>query len=70
MIATAITCRPATEGLALGGAQLFTATLSGTTDTRLTWYVNGVKNGPARAGRSLAFRRMINEDGARNDARR
>jgi len=41
---------PSTKSLALGGTQVFTATISGTTNTALDWYVNGVKNGSAAEG--------------------
>jgi hypothetical protein len=37
--------------MAFGGTQLFTATLSGTTNTMLDWYVNGVLNGNAAQGK-------------------
>ena len=46
----AVTLSPASESLALGGTQVFTATISGTTNTALNWYVNGVLNGNAAQG--------------------
>ena len=46
----AVTLSPASESLALGGTQVFTATISGTTNTALNWYVNGVLNGNATQG--------------------
>ena len=46
----AVTLSPASASLALGGTQLFTATISGTTNTALHWYVNGVLNGNATQG--------------------
>jgi hypothetical protein len=45
-----VTLSPATKTLALGGAQTFMATISNTTDTALTWYVNGVLKGNATQG--------------------
>ena len=47
----AVTLSPTSESLALGGTQVFTATISGTTNTALNWYVNGVLNGNARKAR-------------------
>jgi pimeloyl-ACP methyl ester carboxylesterase len=41
---------PTTASVALGGTQLFTATISNTTDNRLGWSVNGVPNGSATQG--------------------
>jgi uncharacterized protein YjdB len=46
----AVTLSPTSKSLALGGKQVFTATLSGTTNTGLNWYVNGVLNGNATQG--------------------
>jgi hypothetical protein len=46
----AVTLSPTSASVALGGTQLFTATLSGTTNTALNWYVNGVLNGNATQG--------------------
>jgi hypothetical protein len=46
----AVTLTPATKSLALGGTQVFTATISNTTDTTLNWYVNGAPNGSAAQG--------------------
>ena len=45
-----VTISPTSKSLALGGTQVFTATLSGTTNTALNWYVNGVLNGNATQG--------------------
>ena len=36
--------------MAIGDTQLFTATVSNTTNTALTWYVNGVLNGNSTQG--------------------
>ncbi len=46
----AVTLSPASKSLALGGTQVFTATISGTTNTALNWYVNGVLKGNAAQG--------------------
>ncbi len=46
----AVTLSPTSESLALGATQVFTATITGTTNTALDWYVNGVKNGSAAEG--------------------
>ena len=46
----AVTLSPASASVALGGTQLFTATISNTTNTALNWYVNGVLNGNATQG--------------------
>ena len=46
----AVTLSPASASVALSGTQLFTATVSNTTDTALRWYVNGVLNGNATQG--------------------
>jgi hypothetical protein len=46
----AVTLSPSSKSLALGGTQLFTATISKTTNTALNWYVNGVHNGNATQG--------------------
>ena len=45
-----VTLTPSSKSLALGGTQLFTATISNTTNTALSWYVNGVLNGNATQG--------------------
>ena len=46
----AVTLSPTSASLALGGTQVFTATISNTTNTALNWYVNGVLNGNATQG--------------------
>jgi len=46
----AVTLSPTSASLAPGGAQVFTATISGTTNTTLDWYVNGVQNGDSSQG--------------------
>jgi len=46
----AVTLSPASASLAANGTQLFTATLTGTTNTALNWSVNGVLNGNATQG--------------------
>ncbi len=46
----AVTLSPASASVALSGTQVFTATISGTTNTTLNWYVNGVLNGNATQG--------------------
>jgi hypothetical protein len=46
----AVTLTPASASVALGGTQVFTATLSGSTNTGLDWYVNGVQNGNSSEG--------------------
>jgi hypothetical protein len=46
----AVTLSPTNVKVALGGTQVFTATISNTTDTALNWYVNGVPNGNATQG--------------------
>ena len=46
----AVTLSPASESVALSGTQVFTATISGTTNTALNWYVNGVLNGNSTQG--------------------
>jgi hypothetical protein len=45
-----VTLSPASASLALGGTQLFSATISNATNTALNWYVNGVLNGNATQG--------------------
>lgn len=45
-----ITVTPTSTSLALGGSQTFTATLTGTTNTGVTWMVNGVAGGSASNG--------------------
>jgi hypothetical protein len=50
VIPIVVTLSPSTKSLALGGTQVFTATITGTTDTALDWYVNGVLNGNAAQG--------------------
>ena len=47
----AVTLTPASASVALGGTQVFTATITGaTTNSALNWYVNGVLNGNAAQG--------------------
>ena len=46
----AVTLSPSSASVALGGTQLFTATISNTTNTALHWYVNGVLNGNSTQG--------------------
>ena len=46
----AVTLSPASASVALSGTQVFTATISNTTDTGLSWYVNGVLNGDTAQG--------------------
>jgi hypothetical protein len=46
----AVTLSPSTKTLALGGTQVFTATISGTSNTALNWYVSGVLKGNATQG--------------------
>ena len=48
--AIAVTLSPPSASVALGGTQVFTATISNTTNTALNWYVNGVRNGNAAQG--------------------
>jgi uncharacterized repeat protein (TIGR03803 family) len=55
----AVTLSPASESLALGGKQVFTATLSGTTNSTLYWYVNGVLNGSAAQGTLTACTTVV-----------
>jgi len=45
-----VTLSPASKTLAPGGTEMFTATISGTTNTALIWSVNGVKNGNSTQG--------------------
>jgi len=45
-----VTLGPASASKPLGGTQVFTATISGTTNTSLNWYVNGVLSGNAAQG--------------------
>ena len=49
--AIAVTLSPASASVALGGTQLFTATISNATNTALNWYVNGVLNGSSTQGK-------------------
>ena len=46
----AVTLSPLSKSLALGSTQVFTATISNTTNPALNWYVNGVLNGNAMQG--------------------
>ena len=46
----AVTLAPTSASLPLSGTQVFTATLSGTTDTGLIWSVNGIVNGSSTQG--------------------
>ena len=46
----AVTLSPSSASVALGGTQLFTATVSGTTNTALRWYVNRIQNGNTAQG--------------------
>ena len=46
----AVALSPASASVALGGSQVFTATISNTTDTALSWYVNGIPNGNTTQG--------------------
>jgi hypothetical protein len=48
--AVAVTLTPTSKTLALGGTQLFTATISNAINTALEWSVNGVVNGNATQG--------------------
>ena len=52
--AIVVTLGPTSASLALSGKQVFAATLSGTTNTALNWYVNGVLNGSATQGTMTA----------------
>ncbi len=45
-----VTLSPSSATVARGGTQLFTATISNTTNTALNWYVNGVLYGNATQG--------------------
>jgi hypothetical protein len=45
-----VTLSPSSATVARGGTQLFTATISNTTNTALNWYVNGVLFGNATQG--------------------
>jgi len=45
-----VTLNPASASKPLGGTQFFTASITGTTNTTLHWYVNGVLNGDAEQG--------------------
>jgi hypothetical protein len=46
----AVGLSPSSASLAPSGTQVFTATITGTTNTALNWYVNGVKNGNSTQG--------------------
>jgi hypothetical protein len=46
----AVTLSPTTKTLVEGATQLFTATITGTTNTALDWYVNGVVKGNVAQG--------------------
>jgi len=46
----AVTVTPASATLAPGGAQLYTASVTGTTDTTVTWSAGGVQGGNATVG--------------------
>ena len=48
--AIAITVSPATASVPSGGAQVFTASVSGTTNTDVTWSVNGIAGGNSNIG--------------------
>src|SRR5208282_1544121 len=48
--AVAVTLTPTSASVALGGTQLFTASISNATNTTLNWYVNGVLNGNSLQG--------------------
>lgn len=48
--AIAITVSPATASVPSGGAQVFTASISGTTNTGVTWSVNGIAGGNSTIG--------------------
>jgi hypothetical protein len=46
----AVGMTPPSASIALGGTQTFTATLTGSTNITLNWYVNGVLNGSSTQG--------------------
>jgi Na+/melibiose symporter-like transporter len=46
----AVTLSPSSAVLVLGGTEVFTATIGGTTNTALNWYVNDVLNGNSAQG--------------------
>jgi hypothetical protein len=48
--AVAVTVTPATSSLLLGNTQTFTATVSGATDTSVSWSVNALPGGSATTG--------------------
>ena len=50
----AVTLTPTSASLALGGPQVFTATITGTSNAALDWYVNGVLNGNTAQGKLTA----------------
>ena len=50
LAAIAVTLTPASASVALNGTQVFTATISNSTNTALNWYVNGVLNGNSTQG--------------------
>jgi len=45
-----VTVKPATESLVLGGQATFTAAVTNTIDTAVSWNVNGVPGGNATLG--------------------
>ncbi|HMD97594.1 MAG TPA: hypothetical protein VKM93_09735 [Terriglobia bacterium] len=47
---TSISISPLTANVTVGGMQTFTATVSGTTNTQVTWAVNGIAGGNATVG--------------------
>jgi len=49
-VAVAVTLAPASASVALSGTKVFTATVTGTTNTALSWYANGVLNGNSTQG--------------------
>jgi hypothetical protein len=46
----AVTLSPSSATLAVSGKQVFTATITGTTNNALNWYVNGIPDGNASEG--------------------
>lgn len=48
--AVAVSLTPASATVATGGSQAFTATVSGSTNGAVTWYVDGLQGGSASAG--------------------
>lgn len=49
-VAIAISVSPATASVPSGGAQVFTASVSGTANTNVTWSVNGIAGGNSTIG--------------------